>query len=384
MLTRGMMSSLPPTRLIAALLLSSRGRKAAFGFMGRPFPARARLRLAIYCDPNRITFAQIFPFLQHAADLRDRHGVELRVYSIDHLCEAQQLEPADVVLVAPWFTIDRDRLARGLDRLAACTPEGGISFIDSYAHNDLRLASLLDGRIRYYFKKSLFKDRRRFLQRHQGTELQDYYGRLYGISHPLSDWHVPEAFLTTLRLSPGFFHSNHLFPRFRSPSPPLARPRHFDLHIRLETHGTPWYSAMREDALRRALALGLRTTGHDWVDSRLYTSEMETSRLCFSPFGYGELCWRDSEAIAAGAVLIKPDMSHLDTLPDRFEPGVTYMPVKWDFSDLEEVTTRLLADPDLCESIARTAYDRIASYIRDKRFLEASDCLFVDFQTRPG
>ena len=53
-----------------------------------------------------------------------------------------------------------------------------------------------------------------------------------------------------------------------------------------------------------------------------------------------------------GAVLVKPDMSHLETLPDLYRPGETYLPVRWDFSDLGDVVGSALADADLRRRLA--------------------------------
>ena len=95
---------------------------------------------------------------------------------------------------------------------------------------------------------------------------------------------------------------------------------------------------------------------------------MRRSRIGFSPFGWGEVCFRDFETVALGAVLVKPDMGHLETYPDIYEDGVTYKAVRWDLSDLPEVCRWLLDHPDEAERIAETARARLASYIRGGRF----------------
>ena len=51
--------------------------------------------------------------------------------------------------------------------------------------------------------------------------------------------------------------------------------------------------------------------------------ELAQCGICFSPFGYGEVCWRDDEAVYSGALLINPGMSHMVTEPDVFVPGET-------------------------------------------------------------
>jgi hypothetical protein len=103
----------------------------------------------------------------------------------------------------------------------------------------------------------------------------------------------------------------------------------------------------------------------------------------FSPFGYGELCWRDIEAIIAGAVLIKPDMTHLETRPNLFENNVTYLPVNWDFSNLEEVVEHAMANPELCNGIRNEAYNRIFKYLEQKTFVEDMAVLFETNTVNP-
>ena len=45
---------------------------------------------------------------------------------------------------------------------------------------------------------------------------------------------------------------------------------------------------------------------------------------------------RDLDTAQFGAVLIKPDMSYIDTKPNIFEDNKTYIACKHDYSDLEE------------------------------------------------
>jgi hypothetical protein len=77
-----------------------------------------------------------------------------------------------------------------------------------------------------------------------------------------------------------------------------------------------------------------------------YAREMKESRICVSPFGYGEICWRDFEAIAYGCLLFKPSMDHVESRPDIFRPFETYVPLAWDFSDLGEKLDYYIAHPE--------------------------------------
>ena len=71
---------------------------------------------------------------------------------------------------------------------------------------------------------------------------------------------------------------------------------------------------------------------------------MRSAKICVSPFGYGEICYRDYEAALHGCLLFKPDMSHVRSEPDIFRPFDTYVPLKWDYSDLGEKVARYVAD----------------------------------------
>jgi hypothetical protein len=101
-----------------------------------------------------------------------------------------------------------------------------------------------------------------------------------------------------------------------------------------------------------------------------YYRELMESRICVSPFGFGELCWRDFEAVLCRSLLIKPDMSHIETSPDIFQPYVTYVPVKWDLSDLEDVCAYYLKNEDERREIADNAFNVLDKYYRTFGFGE--------------
>ncbi len=75
-----------------------------------------------------------------------------------------------------------------------------------------------------------------------------------------------------------------------------------------------------------------------------YYNRMSNSKIILAPFGFGEIAPRDLEATMFGSVLIKPDMSHLETLPNLYIPYKTYVPCKHDFSDLNEKIDYVLSD----------------------------------------
>ena len=68
-----------------------------------------------------------------------------------------------------------------------------------------------------------------------------------------------------------------------------------------------------------------------------YLKIQNNSKISFSPFGWGELGARDYEIILGGSLLVKPRMDHMETWPNIFIPNKTYVPLEWDFSNLEEI-----------------------------------------------
>lgn len=70
------------------------------------------------------------------------------------------------------------------------------------------------------------------------------------------------------------------------------------------------------------------------VTRKDYIKELCQSEYVFSPFGWGEICYRDFEAVLSNAVLIKPKMDHIDTFPNIYVKDA-YVPVEWNLSNLE-------------------------------------------------
>lgn len=86
-----------------------------------------------------------------------------------------------------------------------------------------------------------------------------------------------------------------------------------------------------------------------------FIKEGQSSKCILSPFGWGEICGRDFEAFVYGGCMIKQDMSHCVTYPDAYQPGITYIPLKWDFSNFKDVLLKA-ASPEYKE-VAKKAQE---------------------------
>ena len=88
-----------------------------------------------------------------------------------------------------------------------------------------------------------------------------------------------------------------------------------------------------------------------------------------SPYGLGEICYRDFEILFSGCVMIKPNMSHLKTWPNIYRPIETYIPCRWDFSDLEEKINWVFKNISKAQEIATSGQNLVAHVLqKENRF----------------
>ncbi len=96
-----------------------------------------------------------------------------------------------------------------------------------------------------------------------------------------------------------------------------------------------------------------------------YYQMMYDSKIILAPIGYGEMAPRDLESASFGSVLIKPDMSYINSKPFIYQDNETYISVKYDWSDLEEKVDYVLSD-------WKNIRDRLVQNMKD-RFEEQYD-----------
>jgi hypothetical protein len=103
-----------------------------------------------------------------------------------------------------------------------------------------------------------------------------------------------------------------------------------------------------------------------------YIQTLYNSKVAISPFGMGEVCFRDFECMQFGTLIVKPSMSMINTIPNIYESNDTYLSVMYDWSNLNETIDYVLSN-------FNTLNERINHNIREK-FLKEYDygklCLF--------
>jgi len=231
-----------------------------------------------------------------------------------------------------------------------------------------------------YVKKHLFADRQNYLRTYVGkSNLTDYVHRRFGFSFaddPYAAQTRPVATDQLDKLVLGWnlaLDSNILALYAKVSAGPPPADRSVDVMFRGAVPGN-WLRFLRQDigpALQRLQSSCRVIVPTERVDREEYFREMMRSRICLSPFGYGEICWRDFEAILCGCLVIKPDMGHLQTAPDVFQPNITYVPVRWDYSDLDERCRYYLEHPDERQRIVEAAFSALQGYYTDRGFLQS-------------
>ena len=96
------------------------------------------------------------------------------------------------------------------------------------------------------------------------------------------------------------------------------------------------------------------------VSSELYQKEIRDTKSIISPFGWGEICFRDFEAFQFHSVLLKPSLEHLDTWPSFFKENETYIALDWELNNLYEAIEKVRTNQ--CADIANNGYDLFKYY----------------------
>jgi hypothetical protein len=229
-----------------------------------------------------------------------------------------------------------------------------------------------------YIKKHQFSDLNAYKRGYHGkTNLTDYAHQKFGVDFSANI--IPETAplkddqIAKIVLGWNIGLDDKIYDLSRDVSvDSLCKPKTIDISCRASVTPDNWIYGMRNGAVEAMRALEGKMRVHapnNRVPQQEYYNEMLSSWLTLSPFGYGELCWRDFEAILCGSILVKPDMSHVATYPDIFILGETYLPVAWDYSNLEEVCTGVLQNTEQRDQIRRTARETLLKALTAQSFI---------------
>lgn len=326
---------------------------------------RGRPHVLVLTKHFEIGLAQVLPLMRIP-------GIDVRAYPLEsYLAGRKRYAEADAVCVQTGFDFTDEQMHDLMIAVSRDWPGRPIAYFDWFAPTDLRYAQVLNQHIVAYVKKQLLADFSRYGRPTVGdTDLTDYYAKRFGLSLPQRRFPVPADFEHKVVLGPGFECSPNTRECLRGS---LEGTRDIDLHARFETSkGTEWYLRMRQECKDKALGLEgkFRVACRGQVPRRQFRRELRSSKICFSAFGYGPVCWRDFEAMACGALLLKQDMSYIRLARPFFIPNETYVPLRWDLSDLEEKVSYYATHHQEREAIVRNAHATLRKSLDEEWFVE--------------
>ena len=325
---------------------------------------------------SRNSEAFLFPLYFNRRRLTDR-GISLGFYST--LTSA--LRECDVLCVGsrffgPWWSQSGGE-ERLLDWLGWAGETAGrvlwFDLSDSTGTTHLKVLPLVNA----YLKNQVLKDRRLYLKPLHGMRIYtDFYHRHFGVedSNPVTahlNWIPARDQLYKIQIGWNSGMVNHgqnglrlgqiWYGRPRLPKwyprrwslPALGRPFPFSCRIGL-SYDRNTIAFARTRIVERVR--GRTDVGR--LFRRAYFRELRRSAAALSPFGFGEVCYRDFEAIICGAAMVKQDMSHLETWPNLWTEDSTYYSFSWDLSDFEETLQTMLDHPRRVVEIATEAQQR--------------------------
>ena len=327
---------------------------------------------------------QLDPFFANRDELRKKCGLVFRHRRLNRVLvdPAKALSGFDLIGVKLGFRTDPEQAYEIVSLLSSLKGNAKLIYFDGDDDSTILWPSLVP-LVDLYLKKHMFKDPAQYGRTFIGrSNLTDYVARTCGVS--FADDMTPHSkpvdsrYLDRIRLGYNLALDEKIVELHRRTHNVWRRTdRPNDVMCRAQLSG--WLAYLRRDIdpqLSKLPAKYRYVSPKERVDQRQYDEEMHSSKICVSPFGYGELCWRDFEAVLWGCLLVKPDMSHIRTKPDIFIPNETYVPVKWDLSDLAEKCTYYLEHPEERSRITDNAYRVLDQYYKSGAFLvEVRDIL---------
>lgn len=325
-------------------------------------------------NQNGIAFR--FPLWLHRCALRER-GIDVRFAALrDDLV----VPTCDVLCVSsrafsPWWAERESEILAFLARARSIVRRIlWFDVSDSTGTTHFRVLPYVDG----YVKNQLLRDRRAYLRTYYGSRpYTDFIHERFGVEdtdpgEPHLN-HIPnprDLAKLAVGWNSGFFHYGRWGEPLgklwcRVPWIPVRFPSRWDaplparpiaLSCRIGIQYTRATIAASRQRIRDILTA--RGTPTEKVNRRVYVAELRRSLAACSPFGLGEISLRDFEVIVAGAAMVKQDMSHLETWPDLWIANETYLPFRWDLTDLVTQVERAVREPARMVAIARAAQER--------------------------
>lgn len=145
-----------------------------------------------------------------------------------------------------------------------------------------------------------------------------------------------------------------------------------------------WYGQHRVKAIDEMkkltnfnISVEAKYAGDKHLTIKEYSKAQNASKILYSPLGWGEVTMRAFEAMATQCLLIQPDVSHLDVFPNIFLPFETYIPVKWDMSDLKDKCEEYMSNELKRVEVVNNARQSFLEQFTAHNFISRMEAIFA-------
>ena len=301
-----------------------------------------------FTSPNSAAF--LFPLIKFKNTLID-NGFNVRIYkAID-----EKITDCDYLMIDSKFFKTRWSIDfKGtLEKISSFNDETKVIWCDQADSSGTFLGQVLPY-VHKYLKAQLLKDHHEYTKTHYASRIfTDYYHNKYNITD--SDPYIEQPVqnlddLSKLGLSWNSTFMNYgvwgpYIPRIRAHLPlnsilqyseartPANAPRALDLTCRMGINYARETVCYQRRKIRDILSDYVQTNK---LSRSKYLQEMDHSKICVSPFGLGEITLKDFECFLSGSLLLKSDMSHMETWPNLYIDNKTCIFHNWDLTDVRE------------------------------------------------
>jgi hypothetical protein len=334
-----------------------------------------------------VTQAQREPFIYYNLSLLRKLNLQVKHLRAETFAEIEKAcgdNHSDIVFLLPFWNESTQEAERVLKALRQSQPTRKLIFIDPFAQANTNYFNVLPY-VDYLLKRQRYKNLKDYQRSFVGGSLLTHT-LATKLDLAINEWYVgsqvPQEYQHRIIAGWNLGTAKKFKQRLQLSSllSFLQPSKKIDVFCRLSlgtTKNEDWYYAYRLFAIEKLKPLEkdykVVSSGkneNQLVSRFQYQLEIQRSRIVFSPFGWGECCWRDFEAVYNNCLLVKPSMEHIETKPNIFIAGETYVPINWDFSDLAEKCHYYLQHPDEAERIIKNARRAYLNYFKNQEFVE--------------